>query len=314
MPPHPVDVAVALFASVQHGSCSLDQIASVGGNNALKRRRILAGRWLATAPRVITMAGHPRTERGDLWIALLDAGPSAMASHESAAALHRLDGFRIAPASILVGHGRHHRNAVATVHQTRRLPQPVIIDGFPCTPIVRTALDLCATHSPLDIGRVIDQIALRKESDLQRIRKGYEWMAATRRPGSVTLARALDGRLLGYVPARSELERMLDAVIATLPIAPPRREVDLPNRRRVAHRVDRLFEDPPLIVEADGRLWHARLAAMENDKRRDRRALLAGFPTVRYSWHDLTVDAADVRAELLQLLVPAHRAERFRVG
>ena len=126
------------------------------------------------------------------------------------------------------------------------------------------------------------------------IEQGHAWMVRTRRVGAPNMTKALEGRTHGYVPARSELERLLDVVIATLPVRPPRREVDLPNREGDPHRVDRLFEDPPLIVEGDGRLWHARLASMENDKRRDRRALLLGYPTVRYGWHELRHDAADV--------------------
>jgi hypothetical protein len=41
---------------------------------------------------------------------------------------------------------------------------------------------------------------------------------------------------------------------------------------------------------------------MDQDRRRDRRALRLGYPTVRYGWHELAYEAADVRSELLDLL------------
>ena len=41
---------------------------------------------------------------------------------------------------------------------------------------------------------------------------------------------------------------------------------------------------------------------MDQDRRRDRRALRLGFPTVRYGWHDLVHSAAEVQEELLDIL------------
>lgn len=304
MPPHPVDVAVALFAAHQDGNFSVAQAKDVGATRSLIHRRTSAGRWLVHGPAVIGLPGFPETPRCRLWQALLDAGPVAMASHGSAAALHRLDGFHLGEPEILVPHGAHHRNAAGTVHQTRRMPLPVTAGGIPATPLVRTLLDLAPRLGPVRLGRVLDEVVVRGDASLPAIERGLEWMERTRRAGAVNLARALDGRTRGYVPSRSELERLLDAVLATLPFPAPEHEVTLPNRALEPHRVDRLFRHPPLIVEADGRLWHARLQDLERDRRRDRHALRLGFPTVRYGWTDLTRDAHEVREELLDLLQP----------
>lgn len=229
MPPHPVDIAVALFASRQAGNFSIAQARSVGADDGLIWRRRRSGRWLSAAPAVVSLPAFPDDARSRLWVGMLDAGPAAMASHESAAALHGIDSFHLSPPSILVPHGTHHLNAVATVHQTRAMPAPVILGGIPTTPIVRTLVDLAATTPPVRLGRAIDQAVVSKGASLPAIGKGLEWMQRTRRPGAVNLSRALDGRTHGYVPSRSELERLLDAIIATLPCDPPEHEVDLPS-------------------------------------------------------------------------------------
>lgn len=310
MPPHPVDVAVALFAAEQDGNFSVSQAKSVGASGALIHRRTSSGRWLVHGPATLGLPGFPTTPRCLLWRGYLDAGPKAMASHSSAAALHHLDGFRLGLPEILVPHGGHHRNSIAVVHQTRRVPQPVVIDGMPVTPLVRTLLDLSATTRPVRLGRILDEVVVRGDAALPAIERGLEWMQRSRRAGAGNLAAALTGRTQGYVPSRSELERMLDAILTTLPYPPAEHEVDLPGRLHEPHRVDRLFRDPPLIVEGDGRLWHARLEAMDRDRRRDRHALRLGYPVVRYGWIDLTRYAQEVHDELLDLLKPRQLIRR----
>lgn len=310
MAPHPVDIAVSLLAQQQFGNFSVRQAKAAGADDALIWRRRRAGRWLVRAPAVLGLPGYPPSDRSDLWVALLDAGVGAMASDNSGAALQGLDGFFIRPLSILVPHGAHHRNLMAVVHQTRRMPTPVLRHGIPTTPLVRVLLDVAATTPPIRLGRAIDQAVVEFGASIDAVHRGWEWMHATRRRGATNLGVALEGRTHGYVPTRSELERLLDAIISTLPCPPPRREVNLPTHPTEPHRVDRVFDVRPLIVEGDGRLWHARMAAMENDKRRDRRALRLGYPTVRYSWSDLTTDASEVRAELMDLLGLSHPVRR----
>lgn len=311
MPPHPVDVAVALFASQQAGNFSLRQVIAAGGNRELARRRVRARRWLDHDHAVYGLPGFPESGWSHLWRAWLDAGPAAMAASTTVLALRRVEGFRIAPVHLLVPHGAHHRNRWATVHQTRRVPQPVLIGGIPTTPLVRAVLDVAAETPPVRLGRVIDEVVVGREANLEAFREGLAWMQRTRRNGAVHLERALLGRTHGYQPPRSELERMLDAVLATLPGAPPEHEVDLPGRAGAAHRVDRLFRDPPLIIEGDSRLYHARLASMDEDRRRDRHALRLGFPTLRYGWFELTEEALEVRAEVLDVLGRGASASRL---
>lgn len=309
MPIHPVDLAVALLAGRQAGAFAVRQAKAAGADDAFIWRRRRAGRWLHRAPGVLSLPGFPEDDRFELWVSLLDAGPGAMAGYGTAAALYGSDAHRIRPVSIVVGHGRHHRNALAVVHQTRRLPAPVLVQGVPATPIVRTVLDLASTTKPVALGRFVDHAVVVHRARAEALQQGLEWMQRVRRAGATNLSQALEGRTHGYVPARSELERVLDAIIATLGVAPPEREVDLPSHPLEPHRVDRLFRTPPLIVEGDGRLWHARLAAMDRDRQRDRRAFRLGFPTVRYGWHELTQSPDEVQEELLDLLGPSRSAQ-----
>lgn len=45
--------------------------------------------------------------------------------------------------------------------------------------------------------------------------------------------------------------------------------------------VDGMYEDAKLIVETDGRRWHARISALAKDHLRDAEAAAAGYQTLR---------------------------------
>ena len=305
--PHPVDVAMAIVAEQQDQFFSRQQVHEHGGDNSLIARRLRAGRWRSWTRDVLSHAGVAVTPRGELRVALLDMGPAAIVGYQSAAALFGAPRMALAPATVVVPHGTHHTSRGVTVHQTRLMPEPVLRNGMNCTSALRTVLDLAAVVEPLELGRTIDDFVTRRLTSLDALTQGLQWTERHRRPGSATLRRALEGRTHGYVPTGSELERVLDTVLMTIPGVRPEKEVSLRRRSSMPHRVDRLFRSPPLIVEADGRLWHARLEQMEADCQRDRRALMLGFPTVRFGWWELVNTPADARRELAELLLGPER-------
>jgi len=63
----------------------------------------------------------------------------------------------------------------------------------------------------------------------------------------------------------------------------PEREYPLPGLlgRDAVGFVDRAWPGVKLIVEIDGRRWHAREVDMAKDRRRDRQAAAAGWQTLR---------------------------------
>jgi very-short-patch-repair endonuclease len=66
-------------------------------------------------------------------------------------------------------------------------------------------------------------------------------------------------------------------------------------------RVDGLIEPWRLIVEADGRRWHTRVADFERDHARDIAALLHGYLVARFTWSQLTNGHADCVAALREI-------------
>lgn len=309
--PHPVDIAMAIVAEEQDHFFCRRQVHQYGGDNSLIARRLRSRRWKAWTRDVFSHAGVASSPRGELRIALLDMGDRALAGFESAGALYGGPRLSLAPPKLVVPHGTYHTSPGVTIHQTRLMPKAVTVAGMPSTPALRVLLDLASVLGTVHLGRLIDDFVVRRLTSLEALTQGLEWTEAHRRPGAVTLRTALEGRTHGYVPTGSELERVLDAILMTIPGVRVEKEVSLRGRSALPHRVDRLVNEPPLIVEGDGRLWHARLEQMEVDRRRDRRALRLGFPTARYGWWELVTTPKEVRRELVELLT---RPERLLVG
>lgn len=109
----------------------------------------------------------------------------------------------------------------------------------------------------------------------------------------------------GYVPPESVLERRLSRVLEDSRIPAPVRQFVLPWRERVNERVDLAFPRHRIIVEADGRRWHARMDQMASDRRRDREALNHGWRPFRFVWEEITRCPDLVRDTLVEALARA---------
>jgi very-short-patch-repair endonuclease len=123
------------------------------------------------------------------------------------------------------------------------------------------------------------------------------------------LGHVLDERGPGYVAAASVLERHLHDVVALAGLPPLVRQHPLPGHHGVEGCVDGALPEARLIMEADGRRWHTRLANLARDLARDKQAARVGWDTLRFIFVELTNDREesvatmrDVYDERLDLL------------
>jgi very-short-patch-repair endonuclease len=96
----------------------------------------------------------------------------------------------------------------------------------------------------------------------------------------------LEERGPGYVPPASRLERLAFDCLVDGGLAVPVRQHPLPSRAGPG-RVDLAYPDARLIIEADSRRWHTRVADFEVDRRRDNEATALGWQVLRVTWRDL---------------------------
>jgi hypothetical protein len=224
--------------------------------------------------------------------AVLAAGPLAVLSHRSAAAIWTI--WRSAWIDVTVPSMR--RRPGMRVHRSSLPPDEVTTErGIPVTTVPRTLLDLATVLKPHQVERAVNEVQVRGLTDLLSLPALVE--RYPRRPGRRTLEAVLARLECGSTLTRSELESRFLALVAKYRL--PRPETNtwlLINGNWL--ECDCLWRPQRLIVELDGHAFHANPIAFERDRARDRRLHAAGWRTIRITWQQLQDDAQAVADDL----------------
>lgn len=300
------DRSIAKFSRRQLGYFTREQALHTGLSYRQIRHRVASGIWESPYGGVFRWAGAPLSPEGRVLAAVL-ALPGAVASHNSAANLWHWGKFPMSPIQVTRPHGQRHGLSGVRVHQTRSLPAHhcTKVGAVPVTSRARTAFDLAGTLSHEAVGSVVDvQIASRRLR-LGQLATVFADLGRPGRPGTLTMAAILDRRLGGGAPNASELESRFEALCqrrglpsGTAQFAAPWTSRDNP----CPERVDRAHETERVIIELDGRTYHAQVRAFENDRRRDQLALAHGWATLRFTWLQVVNDPRHVEWVLRQVL------------
>jgi very-short-patch-repair endonuclease len=251
-------------------------------------RRVASGRWVPVGLDVLRHAAVPVSDSLRLRAATL-ALRASVVSHEAAAERH---GLHYVP--------RGRLTVAVPVRSTRRFPgvkvreltdlrdeDVVHLDDLPYTTPERTAADLAAVLHPDRLTRVIDDGLASGILDVESLCEVHASLARRGKPGFAQLRRILDGLGPGVVGSMSALERRFAALVSSSELPVPVAQFRPPWWQGREGIVDYAFPEHHVIVELDGRRWHARNATYDDDRRRDNAAQLAGWRVFRFTWDDI---------------------------
>ena len=224
--------------------------------------RVKIGR-LRVIYRGVYAVGHDAIPvRGRLFAALLLAPPGRGLSHATATAMHKLIPSMPPFIDVTVTAGRPRNRHDVVFHSASTL-EVTTKHGLPVTTVARTLQDLAATGSP-HLRRAVNQAFVQRlvTPDELRRRTG---------PGSAVLR-----RLAGLAPTRSGLERRFLAALRAADVPEPVKEH--PIGRYVA---DFYWPDYGLVVETDGRRYHAGPVAFVDDRIRDAELAVRDLVVIR---------------------------------
>lgn len=301
------DAAIEAAFAEQHHVMTVKQLEEIGLSARAVRHRVAAGR-LRRLHRGVYASGRPTTA-GRWMAAVLAAGEGAVLSHRSAAALWDLRPDRRARIDVTVvgGAGGRSRTHI-DFHSAAALEQgdSDVRDGIPCTSLARTLVDLAAVVDRRSVERAVDRAEELREFDLGAVETLLARCCGRR--GVRRLARVLDA-YEGPTATRSEMEERMLALVRGAGLPRPEVNAWVPLEDGMGYRPDFLWRDVGLVVEVDGRSYHARRSAFRHDRQRDRRLALAGFETRRYDAKEIAEEGDRVMNELRAFLAAADASD-----
>jgi very-short-patch-repair endonuclease len=301
------DALILRIASRTDGAITHRQLTEAGiATSSIQRRR---GGLLTPFANGVYLVGAP-TSRATL-MAALAATPGGVASHETAAQLH---GLLVAGGGGLVHISREggRRRALpgVRIHRTVELgpDDRCHLDGVVATTLERTLCDLARRlHFPR-LRPLTEQQIVDRRTTPTKLHGQIRSFVRRGRPGSTKLRLLLVAIGDGEPILDSVLEQRMRSILRQTGIGDVESQFRPPWHDGIRGIVDFGLPELQLIVEADGRRWHAVTQAQEEDRRRDRRAARHGWTVLRFSGHEITHRKASLAAELRGLFA-ARRAE-----
>ena len=285
---------LAELLETQHGLISAAQLVNVGVPLTLARERVRANRWQRPHRGVYAAFSGPLDRAATIWAALLRCGPTAVASHQTAAELDGLcdlEDERV-HVTVAVTHRVYGRPDGIRVHYAHRLSQtrhPT--KSPPRTRLDETVLDLVdVSRSARDAARWVVASIQRRMTEPRRLavalarRKKIKWRAMTE---SMLLDVAKGARSMLEVEHLRRVERAHG-----LPTGHRQRRVA--GSRVVWIDVD--YDNYMTRVELDGRVGHEGEGAFR-DRTRDNRGVVGRRATLRYGHAEVFGSPCEVAAE-----------------
>lgn len=288
------DRKIEAIARRQHGAISRAQVFAAGGSDRIVHRRLAEGSWSRPISGVYVLRWSSGTWLRQCKIAELSVPGSAVAGH-SAAALHELDGFRRGHIELVSAPNSSQRHPFATVHRYAGA-LTTKVHGITVTSIAQTAFDLAISTRPWKLERAIDTAIQGRKLRVGELEERNHFYEGSRRPGLPRIRPLVQERTGdGWQPVESELEAIALDVLRRVPSAPRILvQAPVPWFAAMPGRVDFLLPDQRIVIEADGRRWHTRIADFDRDRWRDNQADAHDHRVMRFTWVHLNHFVDDV--------------------
>jgi hypothetical protein len=291
-------------AAVQHGVFHTTQ---VGLSSRAVQKRASAGLLHRQHAGVYSVVPRALLKREGLWMAaVLACGPGAVLSHRSAAALHELMASGGVDIDVTVPHRSRRKHSGIAVHCSTNLAAEdvTVVNNIPCTSVARTLFDLGEVVTGRRLERAFDQSEILEVFDLRAI--DNQLARNPTRPGAKAVRRVLNEHYIGKTPTWSENEEALLAITRPLGIPDPdTNQFVILDDGGPPIRVDFVWREERVAIEADSRKWHLTRQRFETDRQRDQRLIAAGWKIIRTTWKQMTKRPHELRPLLLKLLPPA---------
>lgn len=276
-----------IAARARHRVLTFNELFEVGCGKEAVAHLVRTERIWRVYRGVYALEG-PLSALGWSYAAVRRCEPTAFASRFSAAGVLELrDHWPEVPQVTIVGRTGAKGPPTIEVHHAKRLDVGTC-HGIPVTSPAQTIID-CA---PALNEQALKALLRRAEY------RGLDLTSFTEKRVPANLRTLLGRYVIGSGLTDSELEALFYELCAAAGVPLPEIQARFPNRRRV----DFVWHDRRVIVEADGRRGHEGFVARAEDVARDREHLIAGYVTLRFTWHEVEHEPELVVTQLRAVL------------
>jgi very-short-patch-repair endonuclease len=286
---------LSALAGRQFGLVTYEQLVGLGFSRFEIRSLVNRG-LLHRMHHNVFAFGHPRVvSHARLLAAQLTCGGSSFLSHRTAAAIWGLRPLNVHRIEVTVpGTYALSRPGLVVHHSVCVAEDEVRIrNGLRVSSVARLLVESAKTETLKGLDGLITEAVRHHVLDLNAVEHGL--VRHARRPGMAKLKQALrDYR--PHPDRKSGLERAFDELIRDTDIPPPQRNVYIDG-----WEVDCFWPEFNLVVELDGRNYHASLRDMEKDKFKDAKLALLGIQVIRITELRFELEPAQILADLVKL-------------
>lgn len=292
----------AAVARQQHGVISKHQLGEHGVAPKAITSHVRSGRLERVALGTYRYPAVPPSWRQEVMIAVLAAGPEALASHATAATLHGILDRPLEDVEVVVPRWRR-RHQSFVVHESKDLEHEDrdIVDGIPVTSPARTVVDLGAA-APWLVEKALDRALRTRLVTLSDVVRFVARVAQKGRSGVGVIRPHLESRIGWTGLTESDLEDLFRQAWGDRIPQPEAQYIIEDPMWGFVCRSDFAFPAHKIRVELDSEAFHMDRPTFQRDRSVQNRTGLMGWTTLRYTWQDLTtrpwVVVAEVNAAL----------------
>ena len=249
------------LAARQHGVITWDQMRELGITAAAIRWRTTNGVLEEILPGVFRACASTKSWEQRLIAACRWGGPGTAASHRSAAALWKFDGF--SPGPLEISTLKQNRAGLPfKVHRTRVDPAFTTSKlGIPVTNAFRTLRDVVTVVSEERGNQLFDELLREGLVSMESLRRLVDREKCSGRRGVGVLRRLVEQREPGYQPSASEFQALVGRLLTGAGLAFVEEYVITDSHGTFIARADFKLLDAPVIVDSmtlSFAFWQAR--------------------------------------------------------
>ncbi|CAN5649816.1 type IV toxin-antitoxin system AbiEi family antitoxin domain-containing protein [soil metagenome] len=279
------------FAAEQHGVFSRDEARALGCSDGILHRLADKNEIERVLPRVYRFSSAPPTWSQRAKAGTLYAGENSWLSHRSSA--YHLDMIDRCPGVIEITTTAVFRSRLGLrIRRVGDMPRSDTrtIKSIPVTNPHRTIVDFSTVLEHEALERVLDDCLFRRIVELGRIQARLDKLGGRGRPSTRGLRELLEVRGNQLAMPLTVLENKFLEVLRKGGIDEPENQVSVESDAHKTWRLDFAYPHHKVLIEVDGRRFHAARRRQKNDMRRDNVMNVRGWTVLRFTWEDVVTE------------------------